>query len=157
MDSIIKKQLQPKQLIVQAVVALTLATFLVLAGCDGGDPPTPEETEVEKATKLLAGTWTVQNVTVDGTDRTSVYKDVRITFSGSNLTATNGGVVWPASGTWRFTDDTAKTITRSDGLTISVNELTSNKLVAAFPWTKATLGGGRAESVAGQHVFTFGK
>jgi hypothetical protein len=157
MNLIITKRLQPKQLIVQAVVALTLATFLVLAGCDGGDPPVPEETEVEKATKLLTGTWSVQSVTVDGTDRTSVYKDVRISFNGSTLTATNGGVVWPASTTWRFGDETAKTITRGDGLTISVNELTSNKFVAALTWTRATLGGGRTESISGQHVFTFTK
>jgi hypothetical protein len=147
------KLTQAKKLV--AAVAV-LSALLFIASC-GGDPPTPEETEVEKATKLLAGTWTVQNVTVDGNDRTSVYKDVRITFNGSNLTATNGGVVWPASGTWRFADETAKTITRSDGLTISVNELTTNKLVAALTWTRATLGGGRTESVAGQHVFTFSK
>ena len=135
---------------------LVIGTLLLISSC-GGDPPAPQETEVEKATKLLTGTWTVQSVTVDGTDRTSVYKDVRITFSGTSLTATNGGQVWPATTTWRFADEAAKTISRGDGLTISVNELTSNKLVVAFPWAKGTLGGGRAESVAGQHVFTFGK
>lgn len=135
---------------------LVIGTLLLISSC-GGDPPAPQETEVEKATKLLAGTWTVQNVTVDGTDRTSVYKDVRITFSGTSLTATNGGAVWPASTTWRFADDTAKSLARGDGITMAVNELTANKLVVAFAWAKGTLGSGRVESVAGQHVFTFGK
>lgn len=140
------------------LISATILTLLLVIGSCGDDPPpTPEETEVEKATKLLAGTWTVQNVTVDGTDRTSLYKDVRITFSGSNITATNGGVVWPASATWRFADDTAKTIARGDGITMAVNELTANKLVVSFAWAKGTLGSGRVESVAGQHVFTFGK
>ena len=135
---------------------LVIVTLLLISSC-GGDPPAPQETEVEKATKLLAGTWTVQNVTVDGTDRTSVYKDVRITFSGTSLTATNGGQIWPATTTWRFADETAKTISRGDGLTITVNELMATKFVAGLTWTKSTLGGGRAESVSGQHVFTFGK
>lgn len=135
---------------------LVIGTLLLISSC-GGDPPAPQETEVEKATRLLTGTWSVQSVTVDGTDRTSVYKDVRITFSGTSLTATNGGQVWQATTTWRFADEAAKTISRGDGLTITVTELTATKLVVGLTWTKTTLGGGRSESVSGQHVFTFGK
>ncbi len=40
---------------------------------------------------------------------------------------------------------------------INATEISATKLVLALAWTKTTLGGGRVESVAGQHVFTFGK
>lgn len=133
-----------------------LVVVLAISSC-GGDSPEPSETEAQKATKLLIGTWTIQQVTVDGSDRSDIYKDLRITFSASSLSATNGGPVWPSTTSWDFTDDSGKTIVRGDGLNISVNELTNNRFVAALTWTKTTLNGGRENSVSGQHVFTFTK
>lgn len=131
-----------------------LTVVLHMAGC--GNDPTPA-TGAEKATKLLtAATWSTQGVTVDGTSST-IYNDLQVTFSATGFTATNGGSVWPASGTWNFTDDTGKTMVRGDGLTILVTELMSTKVVMGLTWSKTTLGGGRSESVSGQHVFTFGK
>lgn len=134
---------------------------MFISGCGGGksDPaPAPVETEAVKNTKLLTtGTWNVQTVSVDAVDKTTVYKDLKITFNSTGFTATGGGSVWPATGTWKFSDDTGKVITRGDGLSISLTEVSTTKLVLALAWTKTTLGDGRVESVSGQHVFTFGK
>ena len=131
-----------------------LAAVLHMASC-GGDPA--PESGAAMATKLLtAGTWSTQSVTVSGASST-IYNNLKVTFTATGFSATDGGSVWPASGTWNFTDDTGKTMVRGDGLSISVTELTSTKVVMGLTWNKTTLGGGRSESVAGQHVFTFGK
>ncbi len=116
------------------------------------DEPTPQE----KATSLLtSSTWKIKTVSVDATDRTSVYPGLTLTFTATGYTTTNGGVIWPATGTWLFKDQTATTITRSDGLEITIQELTETSLKLAFSWTKTTLGSGRVQSVSGLHVLTF--
>lgn len=130
-----------------------MVVIVIMAGCE--DPV--KRTEVEKATDLLIGKWIVQQVIVDGVDRTSLYKDLSVTFNANNLIAINGGALWPAITTWEFTDESAKTILRGDGLTITVNALTKTKFVAGLTWAKSTLGGGSNESVPGQHIFTFVK
>ena len=99
----------------------------------------------------------VQTVQVDAVDKTTVYKDLKLTFTATGFTATGGGSVWPATGTWKFADDTGKVITRGDGLSINLMEVSATKLVLTLTWTKTTLDGGRVEAVAGQNVFTFGK
>lgn len=135
-----------------------LLLLLCFAHCGKKSDPEPTETEAQKATKLLtAGQWSVQSVSVDGQDRSSTYKDLKLTFSATSITATNGGAIWPASTTWKFKDDTGKTIERGDGLSIAVAELSASKLVLALSWSKTTLGGGRALSISGQHNFTFTK
>jgi len=63
--------------------------------------------------------------------------------------------VWPASGTWSFTDANAKTIKRSDDLTIQLDELTASSMQVSLVWTSTTTSGGRAGSVAGKHVLYF--
>ena len=96
-------------------------------------------------------------VTVDGTDKTSVYTGLTLSFTDTNYTTTNGGVVWPASGTWSFADATGKLITRSDGLSITVEEAIATSIKLKLTWEEGALGGGRAAAVAGVHVFSFGK
>lgn len=148
-----------KKITIQFVQVLSVLSILFLSGCGSKSDPIPAvETDAAKNTKLLtAGTWSVQTVLVDGVDKTIVYKDLKLTFTATGFTSTGGGSVWPATGTWKFADDTGKVITRGDGLSINLTEVSSTKLVLALTWTKTTLDGGRVESVAGQHVFTFGK
>jgi hypothetical protein len=138
--------------IVAVIAALALATF---SNCDG-PTPTPQETDAVKNTKILStgGTWSVQSVTVNGVDQTSVYKDLKITFSSSGFTAVNGGASWPTSGSWSFTSDAGTTIHRVDGLDLAINEISEHKLVLSFNWATTTLGPGRTKSVAGAHVVT---
>lgn len=143
------------------ILANVLWVLLALQSCggDGGGDPTPvEETEVQKATKLLTtGQWIVQSVTVDASDKSSVYSNLKLTLTATGFTAIGGNPVWPANGTWKFKDESAKVIDRGDGLSINLMEVTATKLVLSLTWSKTTVAGGRTESVAGQHVFTFGK
>jgi hypothetical protein len=137
------------------ILVLIAASMVQLTGCKEKDPE-PSEEEIVKG-KLTSGTWTVQGVTVDDVDQTPVYKGLTITFTATTYTTTKGGPVWPASGTWSFTDDTASSIKREDGTEIKIEEATETSLKLSLTWSKTTLGSGRMESVKGLHVFTFRK
>lgn len=95
-----------------------------------------------------------KTVTVDGADKLSLFTGMTLNFSATNFTSTNGAPVWPASGTWTFNSD--KTfLTRGDGVVVFVDNITEPSLGLSLSWSKTTVGGGHAESVA--HVFTLGK
>jgi hypothetical protein len=140
-------------------VFLVLVLVTALISCKEKKEDDPNLNENEKVNQLLtsAGLWSVQSVTVDGSDQTSLYKDVKLSFTTSAYTTLNGGVTWPASGTWKFADDSGRSIVRDNSLPMTINEIGEKKLVLSFTWSKATLGSGRATAIAGQHIFTFTK
>jgi hypothetical protein len=145
-----------------ALYTLLIAILLVqFAGCSKKSDPapaTPTPTAQEEVTKKMTAvtTWKMQSVTVDGADKTSVYKGLTISFTSTAFTTANGGAVWPASGTWTFTSADATSIKRDDGLPVNV-EVTDTTLKLTLTWTKTTLGGGKAYSVSGVNVFTMVK
>jgi hypothetical protein len=134
---------------------IALGLLVGFSNCDN-TPPVPEPTEAEKKTILLTtgGTWNMESVKVDGVDKTSIYTPLTLSFTSSSYSTTHGGVVWPASGTWHF-NDAATTITRSDNVEVTVNELTATRLVLGLNWATTSLGPGRTKAIAGAHVFTF--
>lgn len=140
------------------LTVVALGAIMTFASCDILQPPPPEPTGAEKNEAMLKGSaWNMLSVTVNGVDKTSLYAGLKITFTSSTYTSVTGGAVWPASGTWDFTNEDGVTIERNDGAMISVVEITETNLVLSMLWTKTTLGGGREKSVEGQHVFTFGR
>ena len=136
------------------LLALLVST-IVLASCGGGgEELTPEEKTVE----LLVGkgsttkTWSLQSVDVDGVDQTDVYSGLTIKFTEGGYIATNGGTIWPASGTWTFSSGSSTTIKRDDGTTVELL-VTEDTLQLTLTWTKTTFGPGRVSSVSGLHKF----
>ena len=94
------------------VIFLALATYLSNCGDKKDDPKPPDPTPnpIEEQLKLLAGTYDVSSVKLDGTDVTSDYPGMKITFGTDKKYATSGGdfvPVWKASGTFRFKDETS--------------------------------------------------
>jgi hypothetical protein len=65
--------------------------------------------------------------------------------------------VWPSTGTWIFTDAEKKSITRDDGTVVNLQSISDHELTLALHWNKTTLGGGRAGSLQGDHVFVLAK
>jgi len=131
-----------------------VSSVLIFSSCDDDS----EASKEDQVRELLTGSaWKMTTVSVDGTDKTDVYKDLTLTFGTTTYTSTNGGVVWPATGTWAFTAPDATAIERNDGLVVSIQEITSSSLKLGLTWNKTTLGSGRTSSVSGQHVFSFGK
>lgn len=134
------------------LVAMTFAVIISVQGCKDEVPETDRVKGI-----LKASTWTMQTVVVDAVDQSTVYKGLTLNFTDTGYSSTNGGIVWPASGTWVFADASAKTITRNDNLAITITEVTDAKLILSLTWAKTTLAGGRIESVKGLNVFTFTK
>ena|SRR5688572_10836736 len=144
------------------LVLLTTAAIIInFSHCGGGggdDDPKPVESEKEKVTKLMTGSsWKIQTTTVGGVVHNELFQNFSITFNTTGFSTTNGDPVWPSSGTWSFTDDTAKAFTRSDGIVVTIEEISESGLVLSLTWTKTTLSGGRENSIAGKNVFSFGK
>lgn len=131
--------------------------IIQLSGCgdSGASDPTPSAQDAIK-TKLTANKWNLKTATVDGVDKTAVYQDMAITFTSGNYSSTNGGGIWPASGTWSFNVTDGSAIKRDDGLIMTV-DVTDATLKLSFTWSKTTLGGGRSTSVSGQHTLLFGR
>jgi hypothetical protein len=144
-----------KGLILMIGLPIALTSLAInFSGCSD-DKKISRQEEVTAA--LTSGTWKVNTVAVGGVDKTSTYKDLSLTFTGTSFTSTNGGVIWPASGTFTFTDANASSIKRNDNLEVQIQEATTASLKLGLTWTKTTLGSGRVESTSGQHVFSFTK
>lgn len=134
-------------------LALLMAVIVSMGSCKKGGG----EVSPDMAALLKSGTWKTKTVAVDGTDRINLFTGFTLTFSASSFSASNGEPVWPATGTWTLNEAT-KTITRGDGVTAIVgDDLSETSLTLTLVWGKTTLGGGRTESVSGNHVFVFGK
>ena len=117
--------------------------------------PSPSVLDETRA-KLIANHWKIQDVNVDGVDQTSIYKGITIQFGESSFATTNGGAVWPSSGTWTFITDDGNFIKRDDGVKIKL-EVTEASLKLTLLWMKTTFGTGRQNSVKGINTFTFVK
>lgn len=132
---------------------VTITSLLLVTSCKKSDDPQPETARVKGL--LKANTWRIQSVNVDATDQTELFTGLTLSFTDTNYTATNGTVVWPASGTWSFTDATAKKVLRSDDVEVVIVEVTDSSLKLSLTWDTGTIGSGRTLSVEGNHVFSF--
>jgi hypothetical protein len=133
----------------------SLVLMLFLASCGSSSTgPTAKEVSTQK---LVANTWRVNTVTVDAVDQTALFTGMTLKFTATGYTTTNGGVVWPASGTWSFTDEAGKIIKRSDNQEVTITEISDTILKLSLTRTQGTLGSGRTESIAGNHVFNLVK
>ncbi len=148
---------------------MTLLLCLVLitySSCDKTvvEPPEPPvPTAAEETAALLKGSaWVMSGVKVDDVVL-DLYKNLNISFTsdadGSNgkYTSVNGGVIWPASGTWKFKNADAKVMVREDGLEITIDAITEKTMTISFTRTGDTVFGGRTKAVGGKHVLTMGR
>jgi PBP1b-binding outer membrane lipoprotein LpoB len=132
----------------------TLIVILFLVGC--GSYPAASASEITTS-QLTSSGWKISSVQVDATDQTALFTNMTLSFTATNYTTTKGGVVWPASGTWSFVDNTAKKIKRNDNLEVTITEITDTTLKLSLTWATGTFGSGRTSSVAGNHIFSFVK
>ncbi len=102
---------------------------------------------------LRSGKWKLNNATVDGVNKNDLFTGFEITFSAGSYTSSNGDPVWASTDTWVFTDDNATAFTRNDAIVVTIQSLTESNLKLALTWNKTTLGGGRNNSINGNHVF----
>lgn len=138
----------------RALTVLLCLSLVIYSSCKK-DPVEP--TEIEIKTALLKGSaWIMQGVKVDDVVL-DLYKDMNISFTeDGKYTSVKGGVIWPASGTWKFKDEEAKIIVREDNLEIGLDALTEKSMTISFTRTGDTVfePGGRSAAVGGKHVIT---
>jgi hypothetical protein len=100
--------------------ASILLSILLLASCGSDSSPSASEVTTKQ---LTSSGWKISSVQVDGTDQTALFTNMTLSFTATNYTTTKGGVVWPASGTWSFVDNTAKKIKRNDNVEVTIVEI----------------------------------
>lgn len=132
-----------------AITLCTLVAVCIISSCkkNGISPQ-----EVAKK-RLIGQAWNIKSVTVDGVDKTSMYTGMTITFTATSYSSTNGGVIWPSSGTWSFKSTDGTTLLRNDGTELTVLVADTSLDISLF-WPERTLGG-RAYSLMGNHKFSF--
>jgi hypothetical protein len=146
---------------------LLVSAVVFFSNCGGGDDPTTSEEEIQ-LDKFKAGTWTLISAS-DGSDRTSEYPGMTLTYSGTfsaggtysySSTATSWPSIspWEKAGTWKFVSGSvsSKLIRLSDDEEMTYTLSNSDKqLSISFNYTGPGFHNGRVASVEGNWVFTF--
>ncbi len=146
---------------------ILVSAGLLYSGCSGDDDPSKSEEEVQ-LDKLKVAQWTLQSAN-DGTDRTSEYPAMTLTFSGTfsaggTYSYTSSATSWPSLSPWKK-DDTWKfqagsvtsTVVRlSDDQVMTYSLTNSDKqLSISFTYSGPGFFNGRVESVDGPWTFVF--
>ena len=146
---------------------LLVSAVVFFSNCGGGDDPEKSEEEIQ-LDKLKAGTWTLISAS-DGSDRTSEYPGMTLTFTGtfsaggtysysSTATSWPSKSPWQDEGTWKFASGSIsnKFLRLSDDEEMTYTLSNSDKqLSISFNYIGAGFENGRVESVEGDWVFTF--
>lgn len=137
-----------------SILLLSLIGILMVT-CKSKNDPSPSGSTGSESSKLV-GNWVMQNVLVDGVDKTSTYSGMTLSFTATSFTSTKADPVWPSSGTWSLNSN-GTTFNRDDGVEVSIQAATTSSLKLGLSWSTKTYGPGKINSVAGNHVFTFTK
>lgn len=140
-------------LAVLSLAALALMfTFQNCGGSEDEDPATVTKNI------LMSKTWTVNSVTVPSNTATTGtdWINFSVSFNASNM-VTNGhptgaSAVWPST-TYTVSTD-GKSISRGDGVTMTLNPITETNFTALFTVPAGTEIGGRIEALGGEYVFS---
>jgi hypothetical protein len=145
-----------RNLICALLSIFILLTTLTITSCKEDDPSAAET----NLNRLTAHNWNLIKVTVDGVDKTSLFTGLALQWNkNQTFGVTSGGVIWPSSGTWSFTDGSGKTLFVSlnsiGDAEVTIETLNNTSLIISLHWDETTLGHGRVRSVEGDHVFEF--
>lgn len=145
-----------KSLIYIFLSAFALSATLTIMSCKDDDPGATET----NLNHLTAHNWNLIKVTVDGVDKTSLFTGLALQWNkNQTFGVTSGGVIWPSSGTWSFTDGSGKTLFVSlnsiDDAEVTIETLNNTSLIISLHWDETTLGHGRVRSIEGDYVFEF--
>ena len=128
--------------------------LLFFQNCGKDDKDTPKDVTIKI---LTSKTWRVQNVNVPINTATESqdWLNFTVSFTQTNMTTqghpTGATVVWP-SGTYTVSED-GKTLTRQDGIVMTLNPITETNFTATFTMPPGTEISGRVASLEGEYVF----
>ena len=136
-----------------------IAAVITFSHCGGGDEPGPDQkTAAEEQLERISASYNLVSVSQDGTDVTGDYTGFTLTMSGSltaneenvngTYSSTNGGQVFPASGSWAFAPANVNSqIVLDNDLTVNYS-FSGNNLVLVYTFTAP---GGRVQVLNGQY------
>lgn len=124
--------------------------MLTTSGCKKSEPV--NNAEITRG-QLTGTQWKLKSATIDDADHTISFAGFTLSFTSATYSTTNGGAVWPASGTWQFNDDTGRVITLSDIGDVEIVLISNSALVLRFNHDNSTFGPGRTNSISGVHRF----
>jgi hypothetical protein len=148
-------------------VLLIVSVGLLSFNCGGSDDPEKSEEEIQLE-KLKAGPWSLLTAN-DGSDRTSEYPGMTLTFTGTfaaggTYAYTSSATSWPSpspwedEGTWKFVSGSVgnKVVRLTDDVEMTYTLSNSDKqLSLVFNYTGTGFSNGRTEEVEGTWTFTF--
>lgn len=106
--------------------------------------------------KELVSVWSLGSVENDDADVTSQFTGFELTVdSDLNYTTVNGGNAWPGTGSFILNENDIDVLTRSDGVEVSIDEISSSALELSFQIN--SLPGGRANGITGNFTFSLQK
>lgn len=146
---------------------LLVSVAVFSSSCDNDDGPGQTEEEIQLE-KLKAATWQLTSAN-DGTDRTSEYPGMTLTYSGSfsvggTYAYTSTATSWPSASPWKQNDSWkfvagsvgSKLLRLSDDTEMTYALANSDKeLTLSFDYAGPGYNNGRVEEVEGHWVFTF--
>lgn len=135
----------------------SILLMIVLFACVGCDPDEKKTPQQEVTEILRSGIWRLESANVDGVIKSDYLQDLSLSFSESFFSATNGEPVFPNQDSWEFVDEEGRKIITGEGLEIALTEVTKERVTIMFAWSQTTFGGGRASSLAGEHILAFTK
>ena len=143
------------------ILAFSVVLLLVSfnnCGEKGEDDPEPTQKEI-KTGFLINKTngWSLKSITVPLTSATTEdqWVDFKLSVSTSTMStsghATGATAVWP-TGAW-IMDENGNTITRGDGVVMSILTLTATGFRVSFAVPEGTEINGRIASLDGDYIF----
>ena len=135
-------------------VSIYVVALLLMSNCGTHHDPTPDDIQQQTSKKLQAATWKAKTVLRDGVDVTAGYTNFTLTIAANTYTTTNGGLTWPASGTWAFHGQSTTTVIRDGVIPVDfVLSSDASSLKLNFTIETSTYTGGRENGLKGEYEF----
>lgn len=127
----------------------------VMQSCKKDDPDPDTKAYLENTWSLGDGSYIIQ----DGIDKTSLYPNLKLTFSSNGTYATQGaGKLFYTAGTWSWESSSATLITLDGDLPVEVAEIDQTTLLLKFHLNPDDVNAsGRTKGVVGDYEILFKK
>ena len=146
--------MKPLRLTLLSIFAIV--AILVFQNCNKTDPVKPIDATINILTSKAEWTVSSVNVPVNSATESSEWISFKVSFTKTNMTTsshpTGAQAVWP-SGSYTVSED-GKSITRQDGVLMSLNPITETNFTSIFNIPEGThLGGSRIAALDGEYTF----
>jgi hypothetical protein len=130
------------------IIVLILCSLSIVA-CSDSETKSEEEVFLSK---LTADTWILSNAVVDNKSVTGAFDALALTFTKSTISAVNAvPPIWQNASFEIEKSGDVFIILRSDGINVTVKELTASKLLLELQFSA----GSKVTSVSGKYTFEF--